>query len=296
MLKNPELFSLTERVNARLHKTLCKVAEFIYKLSAKRLEKSDFLFTQLKNNGVPLEKRGKFIAAYPTINNVKLEVLLKRKASDPFVYRQVLFSQEYSSIVRFFQQNNLALNSIVDAGANIGLTTLYFKAHFPEALVIALEPNANTFKRLTTNLDLNKTSNTTTLEKGLWKSDCILNGNYSFRDHQDWSYCLQETSANKRGNVECISVDSLLNQCGLDEIDLFKIDIEGSEDALFENEEAVENWLPKVKIVAAEVHEEFNCSDRIESILRKFNFNIEHVGELTVGVNQAFFKNKALPR
>ena len=46
--------------------------------------------------------------------------------------------------------------SIIDAGANIGLTTIYLKQKFKNAKVILIEPEGDTYKRLNININLNK--------------------------------------------------------------------------------------------------------------------------------------------
>ncbi len=48
---------------------------------------------------------------------------------------------------------------IIDGGANIGLAVLYFKKHYPEAKVIAFEPNPESFKYLKKNVESNNLQN-----------------------------------------------------------------------------------------------------------------------------------------
>jgi hypothetical protein len=52
--------------------------------------------------------------------------------------------------------------------------------------------------------------------------------------------------------VCCITIGSLLDKYDLDTIDILKMDIEGSEKNVLENSE---DWIDKVKIITAELHD-----------------------------------------
>jgi len=54
------------------------------------------------------------------------------------------------------------------------------------------------------------------------------------------------------------------------------------EDDVF-SEKADLAWLERVNLIAIEIHDEFDCRERIESVLRSNNFNITYSGELTIG-------------
>jgi hypothetical protein len=76
--------------------------------------------------------------------------------SDPQTYRTRLGSfsiiapsrEEYHALKRsIFTQDEYAFSSeedapvIIDAGAHIGIATLYFKWHYPQARITAIEPD-----------------------------------------------------------------------------------------------------------------------------------------------------------
>lgn len=48
---------------------------------------------------------------------------------------------------------------IIDCGANIGLSVIYFRKNFPTARIVAFEPSATEFKILRDNIDYNKIEN-----------------------------------------------------------------------------------------------------------------------------------------
>ena len=174
---------------------------------------------------------------------------------------------------------------MIDAGANIGLTCLYFKSYFPDLLITALEPSDDTFSRLENNIVNNKLSGVTYLKKGLWSSITRLKADTSFRDGQDWAFRLIEAKPNEEALFETTTIEGLINDFNIETIDFLKIDIEGGEDEVFKDFSKI-NWLDKVKVIALEIHDEFDCRKHIESNLEKL-FTLSHSGELTIGINKS---------
>ncbi len=73
-------------------------------------------------------------------------IRLRIPSSDIEVYRQVFLRGEYDFRVK------KAPKVIVDAGANIGLVTVLFANRFPDATIIALEPERKNFEQLRKNV------------------------------------------------------------------------------------------------------------------------------------------------
>ena len=71
----------------------------------------------------------------------------------------------------------------------------------------------------------------------------------------------------------------------IDSIDIFKIDIEGSEKELFEMN--YEYWLPKTKCLIVETHDRMKpgCSESVLNTIRKYDFEKIESGENIVFVN-----------
>jgi len=110
----------------------------------------------------------------------------------------------------------------------------------------------------------------------------------SFRDGSDWSFRLTETQSDIGGTYPAISIPELIDQYDIEVIDFLKIDIEGGEVSVFSTESNL-NWLKSVKVLAIEIHDEFNCRAVIENTLVDFGFSISHSGELTIAVNKNLF-------
>src|SRR3990172_6492726 len=67
-----------------------------------------------------------------------------------FLYREIFLKNEY------FFNARVRRPLIIDAGANIGMATLYFKLLHPDATVYCFEPDTNAFHVLEKNVKANR--------------------------------------------------------------------------------------------------------------------------------------------
>jgi FkbM family methyltransferase len=178
------------------------------------------------------------------------EVVLRTRSSDLATFGKVVADREYD----LPGLSNIA--TIIDAGANIGLTTLYFAHKFPGACILALEPEASNFELLTRNVQ--GRPNIVCLHKALWgESGCLDvydpgDGYWAFRTaRRDGAGASDGECV---GTVDCTTVQDLMAEYGLGKIDLLKIDIEGSEKEVFANSAP---WISEVNLIVAELHDRF---------------------------------------
>jgi FkbM family methyltransferase len=209
----------------------------------------------------------------------------KRPSSDLFVFRQVFYDMEYKPLVKTFSDyfDANATLDIIDAGSNIGLTSLYLSRHFPNARFICIEPDGGNFETLEFNLLENGVKNSERIKAGLWSRNTRLELVNDFRDMNDWSIRVRETG-NDTG-LESFSIQHLIEQYGLEKIDILKMDIEGSEKEIF-GPRADTSFLEITKCIAIEIHDEFDCREAIYNELEKYGFTYFNSGELTIGINQ----------
>ena len=106
----------------------------------------------------------------------------------------------------------------------------------------------------------------------------------TFRDCQDWAFRLTETDITEEALFETTTIQQIIKEGSFEEIDFLKIDIEGGEVEVFKNFKQLE-WLNSVKIIALEIHDEFNCREYIEENLGEL-FELRHLGELTIGIHK----------
>lgn len=273
-------YSFSERLEVIKY----RIGKILLRNSNKEVRICYHLTSKLIHQGIKIKKNGLNIAFEYPINNTNVKLELKRISSDIHVFQQIIVQEEYLNIINLIKNNYESCNVMIDAGANIGLTSLYFKSFFPNINIIALEPLDQTFLRLERNVEINNFKNITLIKKGLWSHSTKLKGDYSFRDGQDWSFRLVDALPNENALFEVCSVPDIIKEYKLDIIDFLKIDIEGSEIELFKNSLDL-SWLNKVKIIGIEIHNEFNCRETIEQILINYNFSLSYSRELTIAIN-----------
>jgi len=252
----------------------------------KKLESTSNLMGFLNYVGVKTQVIDKETLFFEYNLNGKLfKIYLKTKSSDIDVFKQIIMDVEYNSVVNIIKRHNIPCTTMLDAGANIGLTSIYFKSQFPNLNIIALEPSDTTFKRLERNISKNNLEGVQLLKKGIWGHNTYLSGDTSFGDGQDWAFRLVEASQKENGNFEVVSIFDVINEFKLDYIDFLKIDIEGGEESVFGVESNI-GWLRKVRLIAVEIHDDLDCRNHIETMLLKFGFILSYSGELTIGLNR----------
>ena len=276
---------------------------------SKIIKKISGLFLIQKSEDINLNYSKKFkniITSISDKKNGKLEFLLKNGQkviirldphSDLLVFEQVFLNQEYLPVCEYIINNLLATKSknfiIIDAGANVGYTSLYFSSIFPQADIYSIEPDSNNFSLLKDNITLNQLHlKIHPLENALLgKTEINLTTNNNFRDGKDWAITVVESEVET--NLKSISIPELVNKYEFNEIDILKIDIEGAERFLF-LEDCNLKYLKIVKSIIIEIHDEFDCRSQIYATLKKYNFIILNLGESTLAINSRFinFSNK----
>ena len=140
---------------------------------------------------------------------------------------------------------------IIDAGANIGASTVYFAKRYPEARIIAIEPEQENYEILVKNTSRHQ--NIVTIKAALWYEKDTRTIRHRFTG--PWGYTVSTTdyAAESTGQeVDCITIPSIMNDYHIEYIDILKMDIEGGEKSVFEY---ADDWIDKVAIVTVELHD-----------------------------------------
>jgi len=90
---------------------------------------------------------------------------------------------------------------------------------------------------------------------------------------------VSESDISNEHSVQSISVDGLLDEFNIDQIDILKIDIEGSEKELFEKN--YEKWLPRTKMIIVELHDvmRWGSSKSFFNAITKYEYSMTIKGE-----------------
>jgi FkbM family methyltransferase len=258
-------------------------ALFIDSLHA-RIPKQVFL---IKNTYQALRQKNAQILREKNEITINLDSCLYRlrlSGSDFDVFNQVVLKEELKTLTDFASQLDVKHLQIIDCGANIGLSSLVFKRNFPNSKIISVEPEKTNYLQLCKNIELNKLSDVTAIEMGVWHRETRLEPDHTFRDKSNWSFALKETSDFSNNGVKVDSISNITKNAGWTRIDLLKIDIEGSEFEIFRNLHTWKSIFDTVKIVSIEVHEEIGPVREIETILLENGFWLQKSGELLIGV------------
>lgn len=172
---------------------------------------------------------------------------------DSITFHQVFCDQEYN--VRYLPHGPAILRAfrdlgdfplIIDCGANIGASAVFFSESFPNAKIVAIEPDSGNFAQMRQNLadfpNVECLHAAISCDDGWMKIANPEGDPNSFR---------AEESENELGSVRAYSIPSLLDRVDAHPF-LLKVDIEGGEDSLFSK-----HWeiLDRFPVVAVEIHD-----------------------------------------
>ncbi len=172
-------------------------------------------------------------------------IYLRNGTSDIPVFREIFLEKEYDVKIPH------AVKYIIDGGANIGVSTLYFKIKFPNATIVAIEPEQENFDLLVKNtLSYN---NIICLHAGIWfeTTKVLVKKSDTFGE---WGFQVEPISNDSSEGIQSYSIDDLIRNYNIPIIDILKLDIEGAERVLFESNNP-EKWLNKCKLIIIELHD-----------------------------------------
>jgi FkbM family methyltransferase len=190
--------------------------------------------------------------------------------SDLDVFRQVFDRLEYAVVPA-----DLHPGLIVDCGANVGYASMYLLERFPEAQVIAIEPDPDNAAAARLNLS-RYGARATVMEAAVWpRAEALSLRRGAFRDGREWATQVVAVADGQRANVRGIDLGQLI---GARTVDLLKIDIERAELELFS---APCPWLDSVRNIVIELHDA-DCAAAFHNALASFDYSEQTLGELTV--------------
>jgi FkbM family methyltransferase len=190
--------------------------------------------------------------------------------SDIDVFKEVFVRGDYSWIERMED-----IELIIDCGANVGFSASLFAAAFPKAKVIAVEPDPGNFATLKKNVEPFG-ARCECVQAGVWSKRCgLVFREEVFGDGREWAVSVREARQGEKPAVEALGIADLLAASGYERISLLKIDIEGSEAAVFDGSQRA--WIDRTDHIVAELHDE-ECERRYFSATEEAGFVTEKRG------------------
>jgi FkbM family methyltransferase len=187
-------------------------------------------------------------------------VKLRPKSSDLSVFSQIFLDNDYnlrrlkrySEIRRSFEAIDGGVTPLIlDCGANIGLSSLYFAKNWPSAHIVAVEPDAGNFELLRRNVQTH--ANIQSVQAAVGGEDGpvrIMN-----QDAPEWARRTERVSGDALDTITGLSVPSLIALAPPPRVYqpfLLKIDIEGGEKDLFSHSR---EWVQQFPIIIIELHD-----------------------------------------
>lgn len=163
---------------------------------------------------------------------------------------------------------------IIDCGANIGLSIISMKRQYPNAEIIAYEPDDKNFHLLSENIKSFGYSNVTLHKEAVWTSNTTL----QFSNAGLMSSKIETGNSNNTIEIKAIRLKDVIDR----EVDFLKIDIEGAE---YEVLKDIADKLHLVKNMFLEYHGTFAQNGELADIINiihscGFNFYIKEAATL----------------
>ncbi len=207
------------------------------------------------------------------------DVLIRGNSSDPDVFKQIFLQKEYGCLLDMQE-----VGLVIDAGANVGYSSVYFLSHFPDCQVVAIEPDPANFSALRKNL-APYGARATLHNCGIWSKPARLAIESSlYRDGREWTRQVRECAPGEPGDITAITIAEILQESGRERLSLLKMDIEGAEAVVFADE-ACQEWLTHTDAVAIELHDDTSfgeATNLYHKAISNQNFQVSHSGELTI--------------
>lgn len=201
-------------------------------------------------------------------------IYFRLNTTDASIYWQIFINNEYDLPAR------LQPKLIVDAGANVGYSAIYFARKFPQARIVAIEPEPSNFEVLLKNTS--RYPNIIPMKKALWHQSGSLTffappAGRAGAQKDGFHVAIGQEPESSTFQVECITIQEILREVGASHVDILKIDVEGAEKEIFQN---AEGWIGDVDMIIAEMHDRIipGCSRAFYGATGSFEHEF-HKGE-----------------
>jgi FkbM family methyltransferase len=191
-------------------------------------------------------------------------LFLRLRTTDAKVYNGALIRRDYDYPTSFSPR------TIVDVGANCGMTSIFYARRYPDATIVAVEPEISNYTALTKNT--RSYPNVIPIHAALWNEDGqveVFPGDLGFAscpgsmNWGKWAFHVR-----KGTGCRALTMATLMREVGIESIDILKVDVEGAEWEIFSGCD----WIDKVKLLAIELHDRFRpgCSDAVNAVTKEY--------------------------
>lgn len=197
--------------------------------------------------GVPLPGRHRIWAV--RLPGTPQPLRLRLATSDWYSMEEAILGEEYAPLIR---RNLTEVRQILDLGANVGMTVRLWQTLWPDARIVAVEPDP-------ANLEMARSNALPSAHPPTFVHACVAGRSrvvHLDRSGDEYSFRMQDGEGSGE-RIEALTVPDVCARGKLDGmIDLLKCDVEGAEAEIFAN---CGDWIHRVRHLAVEVHAPYNA-------------------------------------
>lgn len=208
----------------------------------------------------------------------KLDIFVRPRTSDLKVAAAMLGGHGLD----FSKKLGIDPKFILDAGANIGMSTLFFAQNFPNAKIIAVDADPANFAIL--KMNTMRYNNVFLENVGVWDKETKLK--ISVEEGESWATRVDEVDG-EVWDINAVTIESLITKHKIPGFDLVKVDVEGAESKVFHPSKSNNlEWMQHVKVFSVEIHDTIHkdASATVSKAITALEKERRHftVGELDV--------------
>lgn len=188
---------------------------------------------------------------------------------DTTAMKEVLIDEEYDFLKEIV--TNTQSIYVLDVGAHIGTFSMWVKNNNKQSKNFMVEANIDSYEIITSNFKSNFSNPSwKAINRAAWKNDDFI----KFNNQGDTMG--NRVSAQGNVQVQGISFHDVIEQAleFMPQINIMKIDIEGAEEAFFENSN---HLLSKVERIVIELHPNSCDVEKVKTTLRNNYNNIREI-------------------
>lgn len=196
---------------------------------------------------------------------------IRKGSTDLYTFRDVFLQDS----MRFVGDDEIHPSCIVDCGAHIGCASLFFTLRYPQATIIAVEPDAENFRMLSANV--RQFPNVLPVNAAVWNRESRVR--IANPGTNPTGLYVSEIAEVDNPGLPGLTIPQIMKKAGIDHIDVLKIDVEGAEQRLFSSPDCHE-WLSNVSVLIVELHDRLypGCARALYRALDRYEYKQEGRG------------------
>jgi FkbM family methyltransferase len=199
------------------------------------------------------------------VNGVVTTIVLRQKTTDSKVFDEIFVEKAYSPCLAALP-DDLGRVTLIDLGANIGLSAVYFSRVLEIGQIIAVEPDPDNFRMLSENLQRTGLANRTIAVRAFAGAE---HGFAALLDSGNGAWGMRMGPVSETGTpVLPLAEIADLSKTGASIV--LKCDIEGAERQLFLH---IRDWAHLIRYIVLELHTEFLSLQELYGCLESSHFH-----------------------